>query len=268
MTTLAFPENMAATISVPLPLKDGVPSVPVSATFEVRDEAGVVIAAAAALDLTGVTDALAVTVPGNLNGLEGKTRGARTVIVAMTFSDGGYVEPASYLLIPALRLKRLTNTFVTDGEALITRSEMPALDGWDAAEKEDRAAALITAHRSLCRLTLRYKRETSMSRATWGDSEGADYIYVTELDKLLDSEWAELPVEVQTALQRAQMREADILLRGDPVADRRRSGIVSETVGESSMFFRQVPEVRGPVSREAMEEIGRYVFRSTRIARA
>lgn len=258
MTTLAFPENMAATISVPLPLKDGVPSVPVSATFEVRDEAGVVIAAAAALDLTGVTDALAVTVLGNLNGLEGKTRGARTVIVAMTFSDGGYVEPVSYLLIPALRLKRLTNTFVTDGEALITRSEMPALDGWDAAEKEDRTAALITAHRSLCRLTLRYKR----------DSEGAGYIYVTELDKLLDSEWAELPVEVQTALQRAQMREADILLRGDPVADRRRSGIVSETVGESSMFFRQVPEVRGPVSREAMEEIGRYVFRSTRIARA
>jgi hypothetical protein len=267
MSALAFPENLAATVSVPLPLKDGAPWVPTSATFDVRDEAGVVILPTQPIDLDGVTDAVFVTVSGSVNNLAGRVRGARTVTVVLTYPDGTLTKTTSYLVQATLRLKRLTNSFVSEGEALMIRAEMPSLEGWDAASEDERLAALVTAHKSLCRLTLRYKRQTSMSRVTWGEDEGSGYTYVYELDRLLDSEWDEIDPLVKTALQRAQMREADTLLRGDPVADRRRAGIISETVGESSMFFRQVPEVRGAVSREAMEEIGRYVVRSTRIAR-
>lgn len=264
-----YPENTDVEVTVSLPFHDGEPLIPTAVTRAVMDQTGAIISPAETVEVPAdIEDALTISIPAVLNGLGGVRRGARVVEFVLTTSRGQFTEQVIYLLEAPVQLVRLKNSFVTLAEAHLVRREMPALDGFDAADETSRIAALESAHRNLCRLTYRYKGVSSQSRITWGEAEDQGYTYVTDIADLTMEEWAQLPDNFINALQRAQLAEADVLLRGDPVGDKRRAGVISETIGESSMFFRQVPEIRMPVSEEALEHVGQYVYRNNRIARA
>jgi hypothetical protein len=82
------------------------------------------------------------------------------------------------------------------------------------------------------------------------------------------SDWNTYPPRFQNALKRAQMLEANSILGGNQIADKRRDGIISETIGESKIFLNNRPPLRTPVTREALEALYGYLYYQSRVGRA
>jgi hypothetical protein len=275
MTTPTYKSGSTVPVTVPLPFVDGASLIPTAVTVAVHDEAGVVLdTISPALPTVGAEE-IAFDIPANLNLLEPDARkGARQVEVEFTTSRGTFIETAHYLIESKTQLTPLVNTFQTYPEALMTRSDLAQASGWDAATDSMRIAALHLAHTAMCNMRYRYRVGINNQRRVRGfpgtrfDSDGVAYTTVTDIRNTLPWEWAEFPQEFKDALKRAQIAEANAQLQGDPIGDKRRAGIVSETIGEASMFLKQVPEVQLPVSREALEHLRGFITYSVGIARA
>lgn len=270
MSTSVFKAGQPVSIVVPLPVLDGA-SVPLTAfQATVRDEADVVLGT---IDInpTPVGEATySLEIPSQYVTLaDGVTSGARTVSTVMTTAAGSYRDEQVFLLVAERQLVVLKNSFVTYPMALMTRNDLPVLHGWDAADEASRIAALKIAHASMLNLRYRYPAPQGYdyNRVTdYPDLEAAYWsrtgsVYVGNLMDIPADDYASLPAVFKTALARAQVTEADHLLNEDSVAAKRRAGIVSETIGESSMFLRQSPEVRMAISLEAMSHLKGMIVR-------
>jgi hypothetical protein len=84
------------------------------------------------------------------------------------------------------------------------------------------------------------------------------------------SVWQEYPAYFRDALARAQVIQANALLTFDPIADRRRAGVFSEKIGESSMMFkngvRKLDE--DTVCRPALNELAQFINNRITLTRA
>jgi hypothetical protein len=76
-----------------------------------------------------------------------------------------------------------------------------------------------------------------------------------------------LPAGFLRAIKRAQLIEANVILGGDVVGRKRQDGILSETIGESSASFSDKPFLNLPISRQAYEELRRYIVIRIGVAR-
>ena len=275
--TPVYKAAAAVTISVPLPLDatSGVHAV-TAITVAVRDETGVLIGNLTPGIPDDIDSELTFTVPAERNLLPvGARKGARQIEVTMTDATGTFIEINHYVLAATNQLTLLENTFMSYPESLMVRSDLPQLMGWDIATDTDRQAALLVAHQAMCNLRYRYRvgqagsqRRLSDFPGVSTDTAGGIWATISDIRSVLDWEWQEMPADFKTALKRAQIVEADNSLAGDPVGEKRRMGIVSETIGESSMFFKQSPDIKLPISSAAMVHLRGFVSFSTRSARA
>ena len=93
---------------------------------------------------------------------------------------------------------------------------------------------------------------------------------VTRTGDLTASDLADLETNqprVFRALLSAQMLEADFLAGGNPVEQRRRDGMLSNSVGESAQFYRTSKPLVLPVCREAAVALRGIISYSTAISR-
>lgn len=269
MTTPTHVDGSPVTLSVPV--RSG--PAPTAIAVTVRDEVGVIVHTESPA-FTVQEGAVQVTIPAIANTLTAPSKvGARDVTTQLTYAAGEDTDAQLYLVRASTVLVPLKNSFMTYAEALVARAGLAQLAGWDIAGREDREAALQLAHTAMCAMRYRYKvgsegqsRITDFGGVTT-DGYGRVYAQVTDISETQSYEWTDYPAAFKTALQRAQVTQADVILKGDPVGDKRRAGIISETIGESSMFFRGVPEVSLAISREALEHLRGYVVYGARIAR-
>lgn len=276
MTTPIYKSGTTVSIAVPLPQVGNSPVTPTAVTATVHDEVGVVLATISPDLPQAGAGVLVFDIPADKNLLNPNARkGARQVEVTFTADEGTFIETAHYLIEAKNQLAILGNTFMTYPEALMVRSDLPMLNGWDAATDSQRIGAMVVAHQSMCNLRYRYRVGATGSQrrltgfpGTSSDNSGRIWASVSDIRETLDWEWAEMPEDFKTALKRAQLVQADVQLAGDPIGDKRRQGIVSETIGEASMFLKSVPEVRLPVCAAALEHLRGYVTFSVGIARA
>lgn len=268
MATSVMP-GAPATFEYPMP--SGAVS---SIVATVRDETDVVVDTFA-VGIPG-PEALefSVTVLGSKNLVSG-LRGARTVFVEVFHADGVDSHVTEYLIEGPIQLVPLENSFVTYTGAMMTRGDLASTDGWDAAEKDERIAALKLAYSAMVNLRYRFRtseadgwnRVTDSPVIKSGYGGFSDYQYVGDISEISAQDWAALPQRFRTAIARAQVAEADYrLLRGGAEA-KRAQGIVSETIGESSMFFKQSPDVRMALCREALTHLNGMIIRRTLMGR-
>lgn len=269
--------NVAVALAVPSPGGTQLSSA-TSVEYAVYDEAGNVVVSRQ--PFAGYTDGdteVTVTVAASDNALaSGAVRGVRLIQVYFSSNGAEYTATGRYL-INALDLLRVTeNSFVTYEEALMTSVDMQSLDGWNSATEDEQKAALISSYLRLCRLNYRYRTVADTDRIDTGwfdpyerDAYGRVYAFVPDIAQMEIAEWNNtLPDDFKAALRRAQIREADVLLSGDPVGDMRQAGVISETVGESKVFLRPIPPVRTPVSRSTLIELKGFLHRRTIASRA
>lgn len=261
-----YQHNTQAAVSVDFPTVDGETVAPTAVSFVVADAVGNVVVDKTDITLdpnAGTTLTIGVNPEFNIVP-DDKTRDLRVMTLTFESPLGHHTVVARYVIEKAEKLVLMDNSWQTYNEAILTRLDLPALNGWDAADEASHIPALVTAHDRMCRLSYRYLMNQNAVMYDRNDP----YWIVSGVRYLKEEDFHKWPKDFQNALRRAQLYEADQILQGDPVGEKRRQGVVSETIGESSMFFNARPPLRLALCVSAMEVLSNYIHKSRRIGRA
>jgi hypothetical protein len=198
--------------------------------------------------------------------LSGGTDGAVYVVTNRITTTAGRVNEASIRLkvvseessLAPIDLVVLTNSFQSYADAMLLSREMSGLAAWSAASDIDRSKALIDAFERLIRVGYRVPRPDSDLQSRF-DANYATEISPRHWDIVTLPEFEALPARFLRALKKAQVAEAEVILGGDLISGRRRAGLLSETVGESSMMFRPGKPLQLGVSEQALVYLTGFV---------
>jgi hypothetical protein len=269
----AFPAGKQVSVTVQLTDLSGNPLTPTAVSARVVDESGTEVVAQFSVTPTGASATIVVEGPSNLLSV-GQTAGIRTVKVAVSTNDGSYNFDESYILkvAPADALVVLVNSFQTFNQAVLTAAEIPGLKGWDNELTTDelRIAALTEAYRRIIQIGMNVRWPRDVDAQTYLTTTD----WIGDQTRLITPEYWQFinlnsyntfyPEHFRQALRRAQVAEADDLLSGDPIEERRRMGLLSETIKDSSMMFRSGKPLDLGVSAKAFAYLRGYVqFRKT-----
>jgi hypothetical protein len=277
MTPPVYTQGEPVDLLISVPERAGVTIVPSSISVSLTDQTGALIAGPTDVSPSLITgDVLSITVPSSQNQLPtGTPHGLRQAVTSFTTSDGVYTDTQTYILKSSAPLIRMVNSFILEPETYVTRFEMPPMPAWDQAQDDDRIAALTSAYRNMVQLRYRYpigiasqSRIIDFGGLSIDDVYGRLYAVIADMAFFHELDYNGWPDSFQQALKRAQMAEANVLLQGDPVGDKRRQGIETETVGESSMTFRKIPDVSLAVSKEALIYLRGFLDNRVMLTRA
>lgn len=261
--------GQASTFTVPVADDAGEKIVATSASWELFDDRGVSLDAGAVADFDPASDTLSFDVDADALALSpGAISQGREIVVYLTTATGEIELRDYFLLVSNRPLQPMVNSFLTYAEALAVRSTFgPTLDGWDAVtDRETRSSALADAYERLNRMVYKVPFVDPMSHASSYAAYGTgtdmpfDFARRVRLRGLTLSQFDQLSPSFVKAIKRAQMIEANIILGGDAVGKKRQDGIISETIGESSAFFSSKPYLNLPITRQAYEELRRYII--------
>lgn len=248
--------NQPVSVTIPAP------SEATSYTWRVIDQNENLVTDGSPTPMAGESEVV-ISVAAIANTLsENELRSLRSVEVIFTTPAGAVLASDQYIVEAEKTLVVNVNTFQTYGEATLGAYELFGLQGWNIATKQDREMALVAARRNIAELRFRYQFDAYQDVI---DSS----VGVSDLTLISQSRWDALPADFKQALKRAQILEADFLLTGgeNAVDVKRRLGIISETIGESSMFLRAAKPLEQAVCRRAMKELSKYTINRIRIAR-
>jgi hypothetical protein len=238
-----YPANRAITLQVPLVDSDGVGfSAPETVSAQVTDDAGDVLVPETALTPT-TTEIQAVTVAIETNTLDvGVPFGFRKVRLIAVKDGAPIVVDTDYLIESATPLIVGVNSFQTLEKAALMSAGLADVDAWTAASRAMRIGALQNAFHALGHFTYQV--------------DGVRYPNITALDPTV---FADFNSVFLRQLRLAQIVEANEALGGNTVSKKRRDGIMSETIGESSMMFRPEKVLNVPVTKRSMQLLRRYI---------
>jgi hypothetical protein len=141
------------------------------------------------------------------------------------------------------------------------------------ADVTTRSSALADAFERLLRMSFKVPFLDAMTHASnyaaYGDGTDTPFGLCgrVKLRGMSVESFDLLPAGFLRAIKRAQLIEANVILGGDVVGRKRQDGILSETIGESSASFSDKPFLNLPISRQAYEELRRYIVIRIGVAR-
>lgn len=264
-----FPPEVPVVLTFAFVDFNGDPVVPVALAVSVRDADGLAIYSTA-LSAPGVDDTeVDVIIPGSANVLGAEPMTSRTVELQMTIAGGGVIPiRETYLIRGEGALDVPSTSFMTYGRAVVAAASVPSILSWNLASETDRISALLLAYTRLTRYTY------NVWRAQDFDAQNTIQSYETVIAPrmwtiMTLAEFESLAPHFKVALRAAQVCEANEILSGDVIGGRRRAGVLSETIGESSMMFRSGKPVERNVARNSYAYIESFIApRSVKIARA
>jgi hypothetical protein len=272
-----FSANTDVSLEVPLTDKDGNALAVTSISYSVIDVNGVEIIPPTPLaDFVPDSETAVVVVPAEKNALAaGQTQDMRQVMLDCEVGGNTVRKTAFYAIQANEALLMGVNSFMSYVQAQFVALTMPGLDGWDGADEQGRIRALVEAWRRVLRLRFtdidRYRDQSSLFYGFEGSRDtswiGGNGI-AGDLSLLRPDQYQNLPVEFMAALRNAQLCEANEILGGSTIDQKRRDGLIQDNIGESRQMFRQGKPLDLPVSRAALRYLSGYVSFALMIARA
>ena len=264
---LTFAPNSDVTLTFDMFTADGDVIDPVSATYRVFDDEGAEVVSSTAVAVSGGEEEISVTIAAVNNAIGGAANGARTVLLSVITAAGAYELSQTYVLETHGFLSVPSESVLTLPQSLMLARQLAqsVLDIWDDAEDHERQAALREAWIRIDRFPFTPWRSYETIPDSASDTLKTGAYRVSELSS---ADWALLPEHFKSALKRAQLVEAAVLLDGDPTWDRRQDGLISKTVGESSEMFTSHKASVTTISPKSYREIKGYVRRKVSLARA
>jgi len=241
---------------------------PVSLELRVYNEAGSLVHSASP-SLTPDSTETTVIVPGSVNALpSGQAITARQVELRLILATGYVTVTSEYVVRTIGDLAVPTESFVTYLQAVTRGMTLPNLLAWENATRDQRIAALGAAYQRLTRFTYAvWKPEDADVQSRLVPFE--DVIQPRRWPTISEQQFAALSERFRIAIASAQLVEANEILTGDIIGDKQRAGVLSETIGESSMMFRSMKQLEKKVSKSSYGYISSYVITPTvRIGRA
>ncbi len=189
-------------------------------------------------------------------------------------------QKLTYLLNNDNPLVICGNSFVSFNQFRLIEASTSGLSNFSKATDDEIVVALVEAHDRLCRLRYRlpfnvrmesiaYVSEVaSRPRAITDDDPIGLYGASFSLDDITQEEYAQLPEKFRKALEKAQVLEADnVLAPTDTIEDRRKKGVILETINEVKMMFSNTTPVSYSVSSKVLSLLAPYLDRSVRCRR-
>lgn len=191
-----------------------------------------------------------------VNALEEETsRDIRIICLkAKTKTGAVFSLEYAYGLTIADPLQVGVNSFMTYRQAQKMAMDMPKLNNWEATSQSQRISALLEAKQRICRLAFDFgQNQPDMTK---------------NLEDLSVEDFEALPIKFKTALKKAQLAEANDVLEVDSIAERRRQGLILETIGEVKQMFSSIIPAQMAVSSKAMSYLSRYLVSGKKIGRS
>jgi hypothetical protein len=276
-----YATGAAVQLTVPLQDASGNAYTVNTVLYRVTDENGVELVASTTLAGFNAGDVEAViTIPAEDNTLAaGVARGLRSVELVCAMDGGSVNLRVAYAIEAGDPLVVGVNSFMTYAMAEFVALGLPNIDNWNAADERSRMAALMDARSHIVQLSF----TPLNSNVNWGQDslnfipEGTyptDYVgdsnmflFSGNLDLLRPNQFASLPTRFVDALRRAQLVEADFILSGGSIEQKRRDGLIQDNIGESRQMFRQSSPLQLPVCRRALDYLSYFVTFAKRIGR-
>jgi len=213
---------------------------PISASYSITDEDGQVLVPDTIITPTEFSHLIVVDAASNTIT---EPQGYRQITVVFTDEKGVThdIEKA-YIIESVNSLIMGENSFKSMGSLIIAASNISGVETLHDSELSDVKVALRQAYSNISRLSVNIRKKNRDIILTTTDLSAADLL--------------ELKPNYLARLVQAQIVEANHLLGGNPMEERRQSGILSESVGEVSQFFRTKKPLTSPVCREALEILG------------
>lgn len=248
---------------------NGDPVAPTAASVRVLDQEGAELVTSTPIVFSVGDTEVDVIIPAEINTLApvGPTQALRLVELTMETAAGPVVTLTRYIIRTLQRLAVLLNSFQTFDSALLEAMDMPRMDGWTVADEAAKTAALIEAYMRLTQIGYRVPKAFVDAQSVI-DPQYAETVPPRRWHVMTYPEFAALPEPFRRALRRAQIAEADVVLNGDVIGGRRRAGLMSETIGESSMMFRPGKPLNLGVSEQALAYLSGYVDLRVGLTRA
>lgn len=244
---LEFASNTAITIAVPHQY-NGATLTLTNMQYEVLDANSTVLVAKT--NVTGFNGALTST-NINISAVANTTTAKRDVRLLNCYlinASGEYIVSQVYMLKGnQLVLTPLVDSFMTFPDSVLTRARMAEeQEYFDELTDELKAVSLEEAFSRIAKLKFR-----------------VGTTIITDIKTLELPAFQALEADFQLALKKAQVAEANNIVEQSPIRDKIRSGVISETIGESSMFFsRTMPSGKfHGLSDDAFEYIKPYIYR-------
>lgn len=261
-----YPENYDVTIGVAFTDLNGSAVTPTAVRAKLYDGDDALILDFGSLPFDVGEGSKDIVVPAAFNVLgAGELRAARILRTVLETDAGEIRRASSYIVEGEIRLALMINSFVTYEAAELIAFDIPNLAGWRGADQEDRCAALISAYHRLTRIPMRFvidpvehekrSRNSGYGASGYYNDQGrrvyhwsrdiAGYFGRQEMvipieawANIDEDEFLSFTKQFRDAVRRAQVAQANDLLENDATARRHRQGIISETVGESSIMLR------------------------------
>ena len=233
----------------------------------------------------GVEGSLSLVVEAKFNEVaSGNVKDFRRVRVKFTKPDDGALisgQDEIFFIRSEAPLIVGENSFVNYNNYLILTQTTPHLDNCETANEDEAVVALLEAHDRLMRLRYRlpisYFRQENVGyvsevawrpRAITDDDPFGWGCYRFTLDEVTPEEFAKLPEKFRKALAKAQVIEANAVLEPtDSIEEKRRKGMILETINEVKQMFSSTMPVNTKLTRESMNVLAPYLDTTVRLRR-
>lgn len=238
----------------------------ISASYRIYDQHGRDLSGNIPVEVFADDEFVDIVIDDTYNTLSGFERKAlRIVQLEMTDEgDDRSIQERRYAVIASSDLFVPSEALITLAEAELLLLDVPNVTAFAEATPVEKRKAIIEASRRICGLL--FNPEKVFGR----DSAFADFPAASrslDLESMSPIDYRMLPPKFLEDLAVAVVYEADDVLGGDPIDAARRSGLVAERVGESSVTYRQGIPTQEQAGSRAFRVLGRYTTRSYRLGR-
>lgn len=261
-----YPEDYIVEVDVQFTDLNGAAITPTEIRAVLYDGEDQVIVDFGALPFTVSDGHKLIPIAAAFNVLEdGELSAARILRVELKTAAGSVRRAHSYIIEGEVRLALMVNSFMTLEAAEILVRDLPHTTGWNGATTDQRYAALVEAFNRLTRISMKFPNPLPAGQVRHPDDETV--ILRSDWSEIDEATFLAMPAPFRKALRMAQIVEANELLEGDTIASKHRAGIISETVGESSMMLR-TSKLELSVSSSALRHLTGYIYYNLRLARS
>ena len=220
-----------------------------------------------------------ITVVAANNTLAAGATGALRVLelqVTEAVTNNIFDISVSYVIQDGSLLVVGVNTFQTLPAADFAALQIPNIDSYNAATPEQKTAALVEARLHILQLnfaplnTNKYWGQDSLNWIPEGQynvQSTSAWILNGDLYYLTPDQFLKLPQRMLDALRRAQIVEADAILGGNALEDKRRAGVTLDAVGQSKLMFRAGVPIKMPVCSRALSYLSIFITTQKKIGR-
>ncbi|ELP0880803.1 TPA: hypothetical protein RRJ08_004010 [Klebsiella pneumoniae] len=243
-----------------------------SATYSVKDARGKIITSGVNVPVTDGQMFVAVTIPGSVNALEERERDLRRVTLSVDAGGVFINKEQQYIVLRNFELSVPGQSFISIADAQLQAIDMLNGGSLLSGSEGDLRRQLIEATRRVKSMSFSVRRiygidwddydrpqnmlATSTLPFRWAGQYASD---IVDWGKLSDEDFMEFPESFRSALALAVVNEASEIAGGNDIQRAREDGIVSESIGETTIAYRQGKSAVSTVSRTTWRILLKYM---------